>query len=279
MSSMRNAIQRRNHRERAQPLERQKWGILEKHKDYSLRARDYNAKQARLKILREKAAERNPDEFYFGMMSSKTSRGGQIIADRGNKALSQDAVRLLKTQDAGYLRTMALVEGRKRRKLQAAVVMGEVGDRLSGGLSGGEKKIGGNHMVFVEGKEEQKAFDVQELSGAFGGDAKALGVKELHAEVETEDKGNAGKPVANRQSRKAIEKKQQAIKKEQAQRKKILRAQEARRKMLEVTMTRERELIMAERELELQRSRMGKTPTIGGTNKEGTKWKCRERKR
>ena len=33
MSSMRNATQRRNHRERAQPLEREaKLGILEKHK-------------------------------------------------------------------------------------------------------------------------------------------------------------------------------------------------------------------------------------------------------
>jgi hypothetical protein len=32
MSSMRNAVQRRNHKERAQPLERQKWGVLEKHK-------------------------------------------------------------------------------------------------------------------------------------------------------------------------------------------------------------------------------------------------------
>lgn len=32
MSSMRNAVQRRNHKERAQPLEREKWGILEKHK-------------------------------------------------------------------------------------------------------------------------------------------------------------------------------------------------------------------------------------------------------
>ena len=29
---MRNVVQRRNHRERAQPRERQKWGILEKHK-------------------------------------------------------------------------------------------------------------------------------------------------------------------------------------------------------------------------------------------------------
>jgi U3 small nucleolar RNA-associated protein 11 len=32
MSSMRNAVQRRNHKERAQPEERQKWGLLEKRK-------------------------------------------------------------------------------------------------------------------------------------------------------------------------------------------------------------------------------------------------------
>ena len=32
MSSMRNAVQRRNHKERAQPVEREKWGVLEKHK-------------------------------------------------------------------------------------------------------------------------------------------------------------------------------------------------------------------------------------------------------
>lgn len=32
MSSMRNAVQRRNHRERGQPEERSKWGLLEKHK-------------------------------------------------------------------------------------------------------------------------------------------------------------------------------------------------------------------------------------------------------
>jgi U3 small nucleolar RNA-associated protein 11 len=32
MSSMRNAVQRRNHKERAQPEERKKWGLLEKRK-------------------------------------------------------------------------------------------------------------------------------------------------------------------------------------------------------------------------------------------------------
>lgn len=38
MSSLRNSIQRRNHKERAQPLERKRLGLLEKHKvrdDYS----------------------------------------------------------------------------------------------------------------------------------------------------------------------------------------------------------------------------------------------------
>lgn len=32
MSSMRNAVARRNHKERSQPKAREKWGILEKHK-------------------------------------------------------------------------------------------------------------------------------------------------------------------------------------------------------------------------------------------------------
>ena len=47
-------------------------GILEKHKDYVLRARDYHSKQERINRLREKAATRNKDEFYFAMNKQKT---------------------------------------------------------------------------------------------------------------------------------------------------------------------------------------------------------------
>jgi hypothetical protein len=47
-------------------------GLLEKHKDYVLRARDFQRKQGALKQLRHKAAMRNPDEFYFAMQTSKT---------------------------------------------------------------------------------------------------------------------------------------------------------------------------------------------------------------
>lgn len=96
-------MSRRNHRERAQPLNRQKLGLLEKHKDYVHRARDYKSKKDRIKKLREKAAFRNKDEFYWGMVKGQT-KGGVAIADRGNEALSTDMVRLLKTQDVGYIK-------------------------------------------------------------------------------------------------------------------------------------------------------------------------------
>ncbi|KAG4305443.1 hypothetical protein PORY_000999 [Pneumocystis oryctolagi] len=109
MRILKHSIQRRNHRERAQPVERQKWGLLEKPKDYRLRALDYRSKQLRLKRLREKAAEKNPDEFYFGMMREKT-RNGIVYVDRGNPVLSEETVRLLKTQDAAYIKTMQRIE-------------------------------------------------------------------------------------------------------------------------------------------------------------------------
>lgn len=102
-SSLRNTLARRNHKERAQPLNRQRLGLLEKHKDYVHRARDYKSKQDRIRKLREKAAFRNKDEFYFGMVKGKTA-GGVAIGDRGNESLSTDVVRILKTQDLGYVR-------------------------------------------------------------------------------------------------------------------------------------------------------------------------------
>lgn len=72
MSSLRNSLHRRNHKERSQLSHRQRFGILEKHKDYVLRARDYHSKQDRIKRLRQKVAERNKDEFYFGMNRERT---------------------------------------------------------------------------------------------------------------------------------------------------------------------------------------------------------------
>ncbi len=82
---------------------RSRLGLLEKHKDYVHRARDYRSKQDRLKKLREKAAFRNKDEFYHGMIKAKT-KGGVEYGDRGNVALSAETVKMLKTQDVRYVR-------------------------------------------------------------------------------------------------------------------------------------------------------------------------------
>jgi U3 small nucleolar RNA-associated protein 11 len=73
MSSLRNSLHRRNHKERSQLAHRAKFGILEKHKDYVLRARDYHSKQERIRTLQRKAENRNKDEFYFGMVNQKTN--------------------------------------------------------------------------------------------------------------------------------------------------------------------------------------------------------------
>ncbi len=74
-STWKNITPRREHRERAQPNYRSNMGLLEKHKDYVVRAKDYHSKQDRLKTLKRKAEERNPDEFYFKMNKTKTKVG------------------------------------------------------------------------------------------------------------------------------------------------------------------------------------------------------------
>ena len=68
MSSLRNAVKRVTHKERSQPQARAHLGLLEKKSDYKLRSKDYHRKQDRLKSMRSKAANRNPDAKRGAMM-------------------------------------------------------------------------------------------------------------------------------------------------------------------------------------------------------------------
>ena len=100
-ASLRNAVKRVTHKERAQPKSRMKLGLLEKHKDYVERAKDFHKKADYLKVLRKKASERNPDEFYHHMHNIKLKNGKHHEIHDGS--LDQDTVKLLKTQDMRYI--------------------------------------------------------------------------------------------------------------------------------------------------------------------------------
>jgi U3 small nucleolar RNA-associated protein 11 len=160
MSSLRNAVHRRNHKERSQPLARQKYGLLEKKKDYVARARDYHSKQDRLKAMREKAAFRNPDEFYFKMINTRT-KDGVHIAER-NEKFSHDFLKLLNTQDLNYVTTQRDI-GRKRidRMQQGLILLDdEVRDNededldMMGASSSSQPVKPKNHIVFVDTEDE-----------------------------------------------------------------------------------------------------------------------------
>lgn len=251
--------------------------------DYSLRAKDYNEKRKRLQILRQKAADRNPDEFHFEMISSKAHDRGQKLADRGNAVLSQDAVKLLKTQDAGYLKIMAQKTRKERERLEREFTIRDGGDaKIPGGESG---QIQNRHMYFVDTAEEQKQFNAKSSLGSKRtGYSLAYDLSRaeqddlLGTEEEMDSRPSQprkfGKTFSSRRDPKedAL-----ALRSDRALRKSRKRGEEARVSRLNLLKLRERELRVAEQELELQRAKM--TNNIGGMNKTGVKWKPRERKK
>jgi len=80
------------------------------------RARDHHKKRDFLTRLRRKAALRNPDEFYHGMVHTQTKAGVHEL-DRDD-AIDTDTVQLLKTQDVAYLSTAKRKEEEKIRRLR-----------------------------------------------------------------------------------------------------------------------------------------------------------------
>jgi hypothetical protein len=277
MSSMRNAVQRRNHKERAQPVEREKWGLLEKRKDYKLRAADHKQKKQKIKLLSQKARDRNPDEFSFKMMSSKVDKQGKKVADRGNEALSMDVVKLLKTQDAGYIRTMLQMIRKERQELEQRLVLEE--DEVRAVRDGDSTKLG-KHRVYVDDEEEQRDFDPDSWFGK-GSDMPAPKPQTEDLQFDGYDDDEEDEEVVTKRpktlSKKQIEAQELAKKQKRTFNKTRDQAQSRTAAKLQIVKKRERELAAAEEELETQRAKMNNT--VGGVNKHGVKFKVRERKR
>lgn len=150
MAKLVHNIQKKQHRERSQVSERSRFGFLEKHKDYVKRARDYHKKQGTLKVLRSKAKERNPDEYYHGMNARKLDSKGLLIKSRHaegeDPSLTMDQVKLLKTQDSNYVRTLRQMELKKLERSSKELMF----------------KSSGNHTVFVDDNKEMRDFSPEQ---------------------------------------------------------------------------------------------------------------------
>lgn len=241
-------VQKKQHKERSQTLERARYGLLEKKKDYRLRAADYHKKQAAIKALKHKSQQYNPDEYYHAMTRKKTDDRGILITDRGNEILTVDQVKLLKSQDVNYVRTLRLNEVHKIEKLKLEL----------------DFKATGEHTVFVDSIEEQGALTPEKF---FDTDAKLLGRRENRlkiAQLQTNEALIKQKSLENPEELLALQ--QEKLKKYN---------------LLEKRIQREQELLKVEQEMEKTRELMkngSKKKIISSTGKALFKWK-NERKR
>ncbi|XP_008320938.1 putative U3 small nucleolar RNA-associated protein 11 [Cynoglossus semilaevis] len=151
MSSFRKALKsrQRNHHERSQPGFRKHLGLLEKKKDYKLRADDYHKKQNTLAALRKKALDKNPDEFYFKMINSKLDDGVHVAKKGQEEEVTEEQKKVMRTQDMKYVEMKRTAEAKKIERLK-----GELH------LLDADRKQNNKHTFFVDSKKDVRSFDL-----------------------------------------------------------------------------------------------------------------------
>lgn len=230
------------------------------------------------------------------MMSSHSGKAGKHgSASRDSAAgLSHEAIKLLKTQDAAYLRTVGERVRREMERVEQEVRLQEGMREVLGG-KGGDKKgkeeeseddeFGGfdfgdeveetklKKVVFADDREEQRELKNRRLRVEEDDDD-----EEEEEEEEDEDMDDSfEKRLKQKKSRKQLEAERQKLADERRARKLRKRAVEARENKLKHLQKQYADITAAERELDWQRGRMDNS--VGGTNKNGIKWKIRERKK
>ena len=106
---------------------------------------DYQAKEKALKILRNKALDKNPDEFNFHMINSQLKDGRHY--EKKPDDVSKDQLKLIQSQDMKYIAFKRKVELEKVAKLEASLHMISL-----------PHKTKNRHIIFVDddNKEEVK---------------------------------------------------------------------------------------------------------------------------
>ena len=207
------------------------------------------------------------------MYSSTTHDRGQKLAGRGNQVLSHDAVKLLKTQDAGYLKTLGQQTKKAKEKLERAFVLTEGKGVVVRGQA--SREAGAKRIMFVDNLEDQSHWSQARLQTQDTPFNETDGLADLEG---VEEKEIAIKPLNGPpKSQRVIEAKTEALRSARILRKKRKRDEETQSSRLKALKSREKDLLTAERELDLQRAKM--SGSVGGVNKAGVKWRIRERKR
>nr|XP_016852605.1 PREDICTED: probable U3 small nucleolar RNA-associated protein 11 isoform X1 [Anolis carolinensis] len=138
----------RQHRERSQLSSRKHLGLLEKKKDYKLRAEDYHKKQNALRALRRKAQEKNPDEFYHRMTRVQLQDGIHLEKPQEEECTLEQQ-KLMKTQDLKYIEMKRVAEVKKIERLKSELHLLEA-----------EGKQPNKHTFFFDTKREVREFDI-----------------------------------------------------------------------------------------------------------------------
>jgi U3 small nucleolar RNA-associated protein 11 len=183
---------------------------------------------------------------------------GTLQGDRGNTALDIDTVRLLKTQDLGYIRTMRQVVVKEIARLEEQVVLTRGLDHLDDDEEEDDdlesddddmpmpsKPKAARKIVFMDGEEEREATMLEKLEAEQDDD-------------EEEAEGGKGEPKGAGKKAKFLRR----LKRELENAKKKLKA-----------------FNDAEAHLDVQRAKMAKTATSGGHSRRGRKLMVRARKR
>lgn len=186
---------------------------------------------------------------------------GTLEGDRGNKAMDVDTVRLLKTQDLGYIRTMRQVVVKEIARLEEQVVLTRGLDRLDhdedeeDGMDSEDddlpvppKPKAARKIVFMDDEEEREATMLDRLEAEQDDD-----------EEDGEDTAGADKDDS-----------------QEFERAKSLRRLQ---RQLENAKKKLKAFNDAEAHLEVQQAKMAKTATSGGNTRRGRKIMVRARKR